>query len=290
MKVLVTGADGQLGKSIASISENFEGMLFFTSRKDLDICDPESIRSTIETYKPDYIVNCAAYTAVDKAENEEELATQINRDAVINLIKESEADKTKIIHISTDYVFNGNNDIPYIENDKIDPQSVYGKTKAAGEKALSELASDRSIVIRTSWLYSEFGHNFLKTMIRLGKERSELNVVSDQKGIPTYTKDLAKAIFTIIEQNPEISDTNRILHFSNKEESNWSEFAKEIMKLEKLDCKINEISTAEFPTPAQRPAYSVLSTKRIETEFGIIIRHWKTALKECVERLNKIEK
>ena len=284
MKVLVTGADGQLGRSLSSISENFAGAMLFVGRKEMDICNAASIRSNIESFKPDYI------TAVDKAENEKDLALEINRDALINIIKETESIHSKIIHISTDYVFNGENEVPYAETDTIDPRSVYGKTKAEGEKALLAMAKDRCMIIRTSWLYSEFGHNFLKTMLRLGQEKQRLNVVSDQIGIPTYTRDLAKVILKIIALDLEITSGNQILHFSNSGESNWYEFAKEIMEVANLNCEINAISTSEYPTPAKRPKYSVLSTDRIEKELGIEIRHWKIALRECFERLKKINK
>lgn len=290
MKVLVTGADGQLGRSLSSISENFAGTMLFVGRKEMDICNAASIRSKIESFKPDYIINCAAYTAVDKAESEKDRALEINRDALINIIKETESIHSKIIHISTDYVFNGENEVPYAETDTIDPRSVYGKTKAEGEKALLAMAKDRCMIIRTSWLYSEFGHNFLKTMLRLGQEKQRLNVVSDQIGIPTYTRDLAKAILKIIALDLEITSGNQILHFSNSGESNWYEFAKEIMEVANLNCEINAISTSEYPTPAKRPKYSVLSTDRIEKELGIEIRNWKIALRACFERLKKINK
>lgn len=261
--------------------------MLFVGRKEMDICNVASIRAIITSFMPDYIINCAAYTAVDNAESEKDLALKINRDALINIINETESIHSKIIHISTDYVFNGENQVPYTETDPIDPQSVYGKTKAEGEKALLEMAKDRSMIIRTSWLYSEFGHNFLKTMLRLGKEKQRLNVVSDQIGIPTYTRDLAMAILKIIKLNLQITSENQILHFSNSGESNWYEFAKEIMQAANLNCEINAITTSEYPTPAKRPKYSVLSTERIEKELGIEIRNWKIALRDCIKRIKK---
>jgi dTDP-4-dehydrorhamnose reductase len=285
--ILVTGADGQLANSLSRVCENIDGLVYFATRKDLDLLNPSSIEKMLSSLKPEYIINCAAYTAVDKAEAEEELAFQVNRDGVVNLIKASEAYQSKIIHISTDYVFNGEAKKPYKVNDVPDPRSVYGRSKAAGEKALNEFAPNRSIIIRTSWLYSEFGHNFLKTMLRLGAERTSLNVVQDQIGIPTYAKDLADAIVSLIKLNIEITKDNRILHFSNANESSWFEFAKEIMKLAELDCKINPITTSAYPTAAKRPAYSVLDTSRFENLVAYSFRPWKEALADCISTLKK---
>lgn len=286
-KILVIGADGQLGKALLSVYEKSDDQILFTNRKELDICDPKSIQSTLSNFQPDYIINCAAYTAVDKAEEEQSKAFQINKDGVINLINESEELQSEIIHISTDYVFNGDSTIPYKETDPIDPQSVYGESKAEGEIALRELAPNRSIIIRTSWLYSEFGHNFLKTMLRLGKERDSLNVVDDQIGVPTYSKDLAIVIFELIRSNIQLDSENNILHFTNSGLSNWCAFAKEIMKIAKLPCEINPIPTSSFPTPAKRPTYSVLDTDKIKSLLGINIRPWEEAMKECINTIKK---
>ena len=286
-KVLVTGANGQLGMSLSDLSDQFDGVMLFRSRKDVDITDRESIRSVINTFKPDYIINCAAYTAVDKAEAEVEKAFDINKQGLINLIKETEDLQCKIIHISTDYVFNGSNSLPYKEEDGIDPQSVYGSSKAEGEKALLEMAASRSVIIRTSWLYSEYGHNFLKTMLRLGKEKESISVVDDQIGVPTYTKDLANAIFKLIIKNISIDSKKNIFHFSNAGESNWFEFAKEIMKIADLNCSVNPIPTSSFPTPAQRPKYSILNSEKIEDLLKIKIRPWQDALTECINIIKK---
>jgi dTDP-4-dehydrorhamnose reductase len=285
IKVIVTGADGQLGKSLASMCDQFEGLMLFVGRRDFDICDVDSIRSTLDVIKPDYIVNCAAYTAVDKAESEEEKAFQINKNGVINLINLSEELQCTIIHISTDYVFNGNQENAYNEGDKIDPQSVYGRSKAEGEKALLELAPQRSIIIRTSWLYSEFGHNFLKTMLRLGAEKESIKVVDDQIGIPTYSKDLAQAIVKLISLNPKIDSKNNIFHFSNTGASNWYEFAKEIMNVAELKCEVYPIPTSAFPTAATRPKYSTLNSKKIEQLLNFKIRPWQEALKDCIHTI-----
>ena len=280
--ILVIGADGQLGKSLSSVCDSFEGLVYFATKKDLDITNSESIREALKLFEADYIVNCAAYTAVDKAEEEEDKAFEINHKALVNIIKESAHLKSKIIHISTDYVFNGEATQAYKESDKIDPQSVYGCSKAAGELALIEMANDRSIIIRTSWLYSEFGHNFLKTMLRLGAEKEELNVVSDQIGVPTYAKDLANAIFSIISADVSFTSPNTILHFSNNGKSNWYEFACEIMKMADLDCRIHPIPTSAYPTPAKRPAFSILDNQKIENLLDFQIRPWKDALRECI--------
>lgn len=286
--ILVTGAEGQLANSLSRVCTDYNGLFYFATRKDLDLLNKDSIQKMIDSLKPEYIVNCAAYTAVDKAEEEEELAFKVNRDGVVNLIEASDAYQCKIIHISTDYVFNGKATKPYKVNDNIDPQSVYGRSKAAGEKALSELAPDRSIIIRTSWLYSEYGYNFLKTMLRLGAEKESLNVVSDQKGIPTYAKDLAKAIIDLIQLNIVITKENRLLHFSNSNESSWFEFAEEIMKNAGLNCKIKPIATSAYPTPAKRPAYSVLDSSLFEKLLGYTFRPWKEALADCLSTLKKV--
>lgn len=287
VKILVIGADGQLGKSLSSVCDKVDGFVYFTTRKDLDISNPESIRNALKAFEADYIVNCAAYTAVDKAEEEESKAFEINHQAVINIIKESEHLNSKIIHISTDYVFNGDATIAYKETDQIDPQSVYGLSKAEGENALIKMAGDRSIIIRTSWLYSEYGHNFLKTMLRLGAEKETLNVVSDQIGTPTYARDLAKAIFDIIASDISFSSPNTILHFSNKGASNWYEFANEIMKMADLDCIVNPIPTSAYPTAAKRPTFSILDSTKIERLLDFQIRPWKEALKECISIIKK---
>ncbi len=287
IKVLVTGANGQLGQSLASLSKKFDGILIFADRNDLDINDRGSIKSSLLTNKPDYIINCAAYTAVDNAEKDKEEAFKINKDGLINLIEESEELQCRIIHISTDYVFDGKHSIPYREDDIINPQSVYGHSKADGEKALLAFAPSRSIIIRTSWLYSEFGHNFLKTMLRLGKEKGSLNVVNDQLGIPTYTHDLANAILQLISTNIHIDSEKNIFHFSNSGESNWYEFAKEIMRVAELNCQIHPIPTSSFPTLAQRPKFSILNSEKIENLLNIKIRPWQDALRECIDTIKK---
>lgn len=285
--VLVIGADGQLGRCLSSVCDKINGLVLFTNRHDLDICDRLSIRNVLSEFKADYIINCAAYTAVDKAEEEEQKAFEINETGVKNIILESEFLQSKIIHISTDYVFNGNAKTPYKVNDELDPQSVYGRSKAAGEAALFEKAANRSIIIRTSWLYSEFGHNFLKTMLRLGTEKDSLNVVDDQIGIPTYAGDLANAIVNLISLDLVLNADPLVLHFSNSGSSNWFEFAKEIMKIEGLDCIINPIPSTSYPTPAKRPFYSVLDCSKFEKLIGYNFRPWQVALADCINTINK---
>ena len=290
IKVLVTGANGQLGRSLASISEQYECEMYFADRERVDLQEASTIRTSLNDIQPDYIINCAAFTAVDLAESEIEKALAINHQGVLSLIQESKALDSKIIHISTDYVFNGASTIPYQENERIDPQSVYGSSKAKGEEELLKHAKNRSLIIRTSWLYSEFGHNFFKTMYRLGAEKEFINVVSDQTGTPTYAIDLAKAIMDIIQTKRTFAESNAILHFSNSGISNWYEFATEIMKQGGLDCKVNPIESSAYPTAAKRPSYSVLNIEKMEKTLGYQIRDWKSALEDCISRFKKMEK
>lgn len=290
IKILITGADGQLGRSLKKNTDPLIGEFLFLNRNEFDLCDTNSISTVLSSFKPDYIINCAAYTAVDKAEENSDKAFEVNYHGVVNLIRESSDIKSKIIHISTDYVFNGNGNDPYREIDPIDPQTVYGLSKAAGEKALSELADTRSIVIRTSWLYSEFGHNFLKTILRLASDRDAINVVDDQFGSPTYADDLAKAIIKIIEKKIPFDQTSSVLHFSNSGQCNWFEFAKEIIAISNLSCDVHAVSSSEYKTIAKRPEFSVLNCDRIQKVLNYKIRDWKDALKECISTINQKEK
>lgn len=290
IKILITGAEGQLGRSLKKNIDPQIGDFLFVSRSEFDLCDTNSIRSVLSSYKPEYIINCAAYTAVDKAEEDRAKAFEVNHQGVINLIQESESINSKIIHISTDYVFNGNASIPYKENDTIDPRSVYGLSKAAGEKALQELASSRSIIIRTSWLYSEFGHNFLKTILRLATEKEAISVVDDQFGTPTYAGDLANAVLLLIEKEIAFEQETMILHFSNSGQCNWFEFAKEIVRISALDCTVSPIPSTAFKTLAKRPQFSVLDSAKIQSLLDFEIRNWKEALKECMTSFKQIEK
>jgi len=237
--------------------------------------------------KFDVIINCAAYTAVDRAEEEQELANQVNHLAVKQLAGIAKEQKAKLIHISTDYVFDGESDKAYLETDETNPINVYGKTKLAGEKALQEIMPNDAIIIRTSWVYSEYGNNFVKTMLRLGKERDEINVVSDQIGSPTYVTDLAGAILEIIKNKgfKEISQATQIYHYSNKGEISWCDFAKEIFKIAKVDCKVNPITTQQHPTPAKRPKNTLMSKDKIAETFNFKMVKWKKSLSDCLDQL-----
>lgn len=283
--ILVTGAGGQLGSEIKELSSNYPYSFFFTDKKELDISNTQDIRKYIIQNNIDTIINCAAYTAVDKAQSQQELAEKINHLAVKNLAMLGEEFGLKLIHISTDYVFEGTNFKPYTEDDTTNPQSIYGQTKRDGERALLEHNLKNSIIIRTSWVYSYYGANFVKTMLRLGKEKESLGVIFDQVGTPTYAKDLAKTLLDIL---PQINTQNvQIYNYSNEGVLSWYDFAKEIMKMAKLTCKINPIETAQYPTAAKRPHYSLLNKAKIKKEFGIVIPYWKDALDDCLKRLGE---
>jgi dTDP-4-dehydrorhamnose reductase len=281
-KILVTGANGQLGKELRDIAPNFPQFEFiFLSREDLPIHHFELLRNFFNALKPDYCINCAAYTAVDRAESEKELAFQVNGEAVGVLAAVCKEHQTKFIHISTDYVFDGNATTPYTENIPPHPLSVYGASKLEGEKQALQLNPD-CIIIRTSWVYSSYAKNFVKTMLRLINERNEIGVVNDQLGSPTYAADLAEAILQII-----VNWTPGIYNFSNKGIITWYDFALAIKELSGGNCKINSITTAEFPTAAKRPAYSGLDKTKIQKTFGIKLKDWKESLAVCLEKLNE---
>ena len=250
LNILVTGSNGQVGSEIKELSSNYPYNFFFTDRDTLDITNEEAIKNFIEENNINTIINCAAYTAVDKAESDEITADLVNRKAVKKLAKISLLNNIKLIHISTDYVFDGKAYKPYCEEFQTNPKSVYGKTKLDGENEMIKINPANSIIIRTSWVYSSFGANFVKTMLRLGKEKESIGVIFDQVGTPTYAKDLAKTILEIIPkiQNSKLS----IYHYSNEGAISWYDFAKEIMKMAKLDCKINPIETFQYPTPCAR--------------------------------------
>ncbi len=290
MRILVTGKNGQLGRSIhklvntdSKIDNNQSSNEFiFVGREELDLSNESSISHYFDSNdRFDVIINCAAYTAVDKAEEEQELANQVNHLAVKQLAEIANEQKAKLIHISTDYVFDGESDKPYIETDTTNPINVYGKTKLAGEKALQALMPANAIIIRTSWVYSEYGNNFVKTMLRLGKERNELNVVSDQIGSPTYATDLAKVILKIIDYQDKKQSTE-IYHYSNEGEISWYEFTKEIFKIAKIDCKVIPITTQQYPAPAKRPRNTVMSKDKIIEEFGIEVQNWKAFIHKSI--------
>ncbi|MBL1244953.1 MAG: dTDP-4-dehydrorhamnose reductase [Sulfurimonas sp.] len=283
--ILVTGSKGQLGSEIQTLSSKYDYSFFFTGRTTLDISDKKAVDDFLDLHEIDIILNCAAYTAVDKAEDDALNADKINHIAVQTLAQLSKDKNIKLIHISTDYVFNGENFKPYTEDDITNPNGVYGKTKLDGENAMIEISPLNSIIIRTSWVYSSFGANFVKTMLRLGKERDSLGVIFDQVGTPTYARDLAKAILDII---PSIHNKKvEIYNYSNEGVLSWYDFAKEIMELSEIDCTVKPIETREYPTPATRPHYSLLNKSKIKEEFAISIPYWKESLKECLQILGE---
>ena len=293
MNILVTGSNGQLGSEIRylvinNLISNIQSYkFFFTDKEELDITNKEQIKNFINQNNIDLIINCAAYTAVDKAEEEKELADLINHKAVKYLAEISKVKDIILIHISTDYVFDGKNYRPYKEDDKTNPQSVYGMTKLKGEEAFIK-SQAKGIIIRTSWVYSSFGANFVKTMLRL-KDKKELNVVFDQVGTPTYARDLAKAILEIINRNFEKlkSFKAEIFHFSNEGVCSWYDFAKAIFEIKGIDIKVNPIETKDYPTPAKRPHYSVLNKSKIKKEFCLEIPYWRNSLKKCLKEINE---
>jgi len=281
-KILVTGGNGQLGSELKELAPKYQQYHFmFTDVENLDICDHKAVATFIDENKVSTIINCAAYTAVDKAEEQFELADKINHLAVANFAQIAKDKNIQLVHISTDYVFDGTNHKPYTESDKPNPQSVYGKTKLDGELVMQQINPKNSMIIRTSWVYSNYGNNFVKTMLRLGIERSELNVVADQIGIPTNAADLAKAILTVL---PKINNTNvELFHYSNEGVCSWYDFAKAIFEINGMDIKLNPIESKLYPTPAKRPFYSVLNKSKIKESFDLEILHWKTSLLHCVK-------
>jgi dTDP-4-dehydrorhamnose reductase len=286
-KILVTGGNGQLGKELREFSSLHTGLDFvFLSREELPIEQFELVRNYFNTLKPAYCINCAAYTAVDKAESEKELAFQTNGEAVGVLAAVCKEHDTKFIHISTDYVFNGEASYPYTENFPPDPINVYGASKLEGEKEAIELNPD-SIIIRTSWVYSSSGKNFVNTMIRLMSEKDEVKVTKDQLGSPTNAADLAETIFNIIAYcHLQIYNWEPgIYNFSNEGIISWYDFAKAIKQITNSPCDVKPISTAEYPTPAKRPSYSVLDKTKIQKTFGIKLKKWKDSLRTCISNM-----
>ena len=287
MRILVTGKNGQLGKSIHKIVTNTEQSdnFVFVDREELDLNSESGINHYFDNSdKFDIIINCAAYTAVDKAEEEQDLANQVNHLAVKQLAEVAKTQQAKLIHISTDYVFDGESDKSYTEADETNPINVYGKTKLAGEQALKEIMLTDAIIIRTSWVYSEYGNNFVKTMLRLGRERDELSVVSDQIGSPTYATDLANAILDIVQNKTfkEARQKTQVIHYSNEGVISWYDFAKEIFKLAKIDCKVNPITTEQYPTPARRPRNTLMDKDKVTETFSVNISDWKESLNTCM--------
>lgn len=282
--ILITGANGQLGNEMRVLSaENKDYNYFFTDVAELDICDEQAVMAFVKDNDIHVLVNCAAYTAVDKAEDNVALCTRLNTDAVGYLAKAAAANQAEFVQISTDYVFNGTNHLPYKETDPTCPNSVYGVTKLAGEAKAQEYCKN-TMIIRTAWLYSTFGNNFVKTMIRLGKDREVLGVVFDQIGTPTYARDLASVIFAAINNGI----VPGIYHFSDEGVCSWYDFTKSIHRIAGITtCKVSPLHTDEYPAKAPRPNYSVLDKTKIKTTYGISIPHWEESLEACIRELNK---
>lgn len=286
MTILITGSKGQLGSELQALHHQYKNYNWlFMDKEELDITDEKAVQDFFAQHKINWVINAAAYTAVDKAETEKDLAYLVNADAVKFLAKSSHQYHAKFIHISTDYVFDGNKNIPYVETDKPNPTSVYGASKLLGEQyALQE--NPDSIIIRTSWVYSEYGKNFVKTMIRLMKEKEKIGVVNDQYGSPTYAADLAKAIMETIdycEKNQQ--KYSGIYHYCNTSIITWYDFAIAIKELIKSNCIVEGIPTEQYPTPAKRPIYSVLATNKICSNFAIKIPNWENSLWCCLQKL-----
>ena len=286
MKILITGANGQLGSELREIyNERQDVETFFLDRKQLPLEQTMLIQDILDMYEPDLIIHAAAYTAVDNAESEQELADQINHLATAEIAQYCRIHGTKLIAISTDYVFDGNSNVPLKENAHVDPINIYGLTKLKGEYAIQKWLP-AGIIIRTSWVYSVYGNNFVKTMVRLMSEREEISVINDQIGSPTYAHDLALAIVDIIESDKWVGG---IYNYSNEGELSWYDFALAIREIKGLDCKINSIPTAQYPTPAKRPRYSLLDKSKIKQVFKVDTPNWKDSLKVMIAKNIEIE-
>lgn len=280
--VLVTGANGQLGKCLEELSTLHPSInLIFKNSQGLDITNKDDVRLMFGNTDFDYCINCAAYTAVDKAEEDKDKARDVNVNGVINIAEFCRESNTTLIHVSTDFVFDGKSEKPYIETDETYPLSVYGETKLEGEHKIKEILNN-FFIIRTSWLYSEYGTNFMKTMLRLGKERTELSVVGDQIGTPTYAKDLAEVLLKIIVTDEK---SYGVYHYSNEGVASWYDFAEQIFEYSDIQIKLNEIPSLKYPTPAVRPKFSVLSKEKIIENFGLTIPNWKQSLKKALENI-----
>ena len=287
MRVLITGSNGQLGSEIKELENNYKKVdLIFKDLPGLDICNFNLLQLFIVENNINAVINCAAYTAVDKAEEETIIAKKVNYEGVLNIVNALKAVNGKLIHISTDYIFDGNHFLPYKESDPVSPIGVYGETKRAGELAVINSDLD-SIVIRTSWLYSAYGNNFVKTMLRLGNEKEDLGVIFDQVGTPTYARDLAKTCLDILsgDSSVNISKNGNLYHFSNEGVTSWYDFAISIMELGGVNCKVKPIQTKDYPTLAKRPQYSVLNKSKIKRDFKIQIPNWRDSLKDCIKKL-----
>jgi len=286
MNILVTGANGQLGREMQRLSAVSPNNYTFTDVAELDVTDAGAVRQAVAQTRAEVIVNCAAYTNVERAEEDEEAADRLNRGAAENLARAAEANGATLIHVSTDYVFDGTAHLPYTEDAPTAPLGVYGRTKLAGERAVAE-SGCKYLTFRTAWLYSEYGNNFLKTMLRLTAEKERLNVVFDQAGTPTYAGDLAEAIFDIVEHR-KYEGREGIYHFSDEGVCSWYDFARAIAEYAgNSACDIRPCHSDEFPSKAVRPAYSVLDKTKIKETFGIVIPHWTDSLRKCIGNIEK---
>lgn len=288
MNILITGSNGQLGSEIKDLAANYKNFnFFFMDLPELDICNVDKLSVFILNKKINTVINCAAYTAVDQAEEDAEIAAQVNAKGVLNLVNALKKVDGKLIHISTDYVFDGNSFLPYQESHEVNPIGVYGKTKRSGELFVINSDID-SIVIRTSWLYSAYSNNFVKTVLKLGHERDELGVVFDQVGTPTNASDLAKTCLDILaySKKTNINFKGNMYHYSNEGVTSWYDFATAIIEFGSLDCKVKPIETKDYPNAAKRPHYSVLNKSKIKLDFNIQIPYWRDSLEKCIEKLN----
>lgn len=284
--ILVTGANGQLGSEIRTVSKSYsQWNFFFHDVHTLNITDKRALQDFIEENNITTLINCAAYTKVDEAESELEISNTVNHLAVQNIAEISKENRVKLIHISTDYVFKGKGHKPYSENDPTDPVNAYGLSKLQGEQAMRRINPERSIIIRTSWVYSQYGHNFVKTMRRLFQSKESLNVVFDQIGTPTYAMDLAKVILAIL---PQIKNENvEVYHYSNEGVSSWYDFAKAILDIENFQCNLHPITSEQFPTKAARPKYSVLDKSKMKEQFNVEIPYWRASLEMALSKMKE---
>ncbi|HEY5590768.1 MAG TPA: dTDP-4-dehydrorhamnose reductase [Paludibacter sp.] len=282
--ILITGSHGQLGNEMQQAAKRFPAFQYiYTDVEELDICDKNALNAFVKDNNVNIIVNCAAYTAVDKAEDDVELCYKINRDAVRNIGEVAQDNNVKVVHVSTDYVFDGTNYLPYTEDMPVCPATVYGKSKLEGEQALLE-SCDQAVILRTAWLYSSFGNNFVKTMIKLGTERDLLNVIYDQIGTPTYAADLAGTILTLLSHETFVPG---IYHFSDEGVCSWYDFTKSIHRIAGITCDVRPIETKDYPARTPRPNYSVLNKAKIKSTYSINIPHWEESLEKCITLLQQ---
>jgi len=282
--ILITGSHGQLGNEMQQAAKRFPAFQYiYTDVEELDICDKNALNAFVKDNNVNIIVNCAAYTAVDKAEDDVELCYKINRDAVRNIAEVAKENNVKVVHISTDYVFDGTNYLPYTEDMPVCPATVYGKSKLEGEQALLE-SCYQAVILRTAWLYSSFGNNFVKTMIKLGTERDSLNVIYDQIGTPTYAADLAGTILTLLSHETFVPG---IYHFSDEGVCSWYDFTKSIHRIASITCDVRPIETKDYPARTPRPNYSVLNKAKIKSTYSINIPHWEESLEKCITLLQQ---